>query len=62
MGVSFWIAGAYLPREGELFCLEDGTVCGVKAVTFKVGRVKGKKFILAMPNGYAVRVKNSRKR
>ena len=40
-GVSFWIAGAWIPREGELFCLEDGTVCKVKAVTFNVGRFKG---------------------
>jgi hypothetical protein len=52
----------YLPREGELFCLEDGTVCKVKAVTFNVGRIKGEKFILAMPNVYAVRVKKRGRR
>jgi len=61
-GVSFWIAGAYLPREGELFCLEDGTVCKVKAVTFNVGRIKGEKFVLTMPNVYAVGVKKTRRR
>ena len=61
-GVSFWIAGAYLPREGEVFCLDDGTLCKVKAVTFNVARIKGEKFILAMPNVYAVKVKKRGKR
>ena len=36
-GVSFWIAGAYLPREGEVGRLGDGGVCRGKAGAFKVG-------------------------
>ena len=59
-GVSFWIAGAYLPREGELFCLEAGTVCKVKAVRFNVGRIKEESSVLAMSNVYAVQVKKRR--
>jgi hypothetical protein len=58
-GVSFFAIVSFIPRAGDRIILEDGKVCGVRVVDFKVESRKAAEGTLTFmdPNVYAVLLK-----
>ena len=59
-GVSFVTFGDFLPRAGDRMQLEDGTVCEVKRVYFKLSRPDGSRLSVLVPNVLATRISPDR--
>lgn len=57
-GVSFVSFGHFIPRAGDRIELEDGTVCEVVRVHYRLSRTGGDSMTTLVPNVYAVRVSN----
>lgn len=54
--VSFYSFSESLPRAGERITLEDGTLCQVRTIYWKLSRPPGSRFTMLVPNVFAVRI------
>jgi hypothetical protein len=59
-GVSFFAFARFVPRVGEKITLEDGAVCQVKNVHYKVAPHPGTKVRELMANVSAIRISPDR--